>query len=258
MIFQESCPAYTNDNPNNTMTTQKILNTGNNKTSKGEKLGWKTYGIHLAPSKVSGYNVCKWASKGCAMACLNTAGRGMMDVVQQARIKKTRRFFEDKQGFLAQLVDEITKAVRSAERGGYKPCFRLNLTSDIPWERVKIDGENIFQIFTGVQFYDYTKSTERMDAYLAGSLPVNYHLTLSRSEDSDDQQLMTVMDYGGNTAIVFRGMIPETWNGYPVIDADENDLRFLDPQGVVCGLVEKGLAKKDLSGFVLEPQSCAA
>jgi len=182
----------------------------------------------------------------------------MMDVVQQARIKKTRRFFEDRQGFLDQLVDEITKAVRSAERGGYKPCFRLNLTSDIPWERVKIDGENIFQIFTGVQFYDYTKSTERMDAYLAGSLPVNYHLTLSRSEDSDDQQLMTVMDYGGNTAIVFRGMIPETWNGYPVIDADENDLRFLDPQGVVCGLVEKGLAKKDLSGFVLEPQSCAA
>jgi hypothetical protein len=30
-------------------------------------------------------------------------------------------------------------------------------------------------------------------------------------------------------------------------------LRFLDPRGVIVGLVEKGMAKKDATGFVLEP-----
>ena len=35
-------------------------------------------------------------------------------------------------------------------------------------------------------------------------------------------------------------------------DGDESDLRFLDKQGVVVGLIEKGLAKKDSTGFVKE------
>jgi hypothetical protein len=37
-----------------------------------------------------------------------------------------------------------------------------------------------------------------------------------------------------------------------VINGDESDLRFLDKQGVVVGLIEKGLAKKDETGFVQE------
>jgi hypothetical protein len=35
------------------------------------------------------------------------------------------------------------------------------------------------------------------------------------------------------------------------VDGDEDDLRFLDPNNVVVGLVEKGLAKKDNTGFVI-------
>ena len=54
-------------------------------------------------------------------------------------------------------------------------------------------------------------------------------------------------------AAVFRGKLPETWQGRKVVNSDENDLRFLDPQGVICGLSTKGKAKKDLTGFVLEP-----
>ena len=75
---------------------QKILNKGNTKTAKGEKFGWKTFGIHLAPSKLSGYNVCKWASEGCSDACLNISGHGQRESVQIARIKKTKSFFENK------------------------------------------------------------------------------------------------------------------------------------------------------------------
>lgn len=34
-------------------------------------------------------------------------------------------------------------------------------------------------------------------------------------------------------------------------DGDEDDLRFLDDEGVIVGLTAKGDAKKDLSGFVI-------
>ena len=236
---------------------QKILNSGNSKTAKGEKKGWKTFGIHLAPSKVSGFNVCKWASKGCAMACLNTAGRGAMKNVQEARIKKTIRVFKDRKNFMAQLADEITKAAKSAARKQMQSCFRLNLTSDLPWENMKhFDGVSVFEKFKDQIFYDYTKSRKRMEQYLAGELPKNYSLTLSRSEDSSDLELAMILGQGGNVAIVFRGELPKTWNGFEVIDGDDSDLRFLDKKGVVVGLVEKGLAKKDKSGFVVEPLTC--
>ena len=240
-----------------TQKTQKILNSGNSKTAKGEKKGWKTFGIHLAPSKVSGFNVCKWASKGCAMACLNTAGRGAMKNVQEARIKKTIRVFKDRKNFMAQLADEITKAAKSAARKQMQSCFRLNLTSDLPWENMKhFDGVSVFEKFKDQIFYDYTKSVDRMAQYLNGELPSNYSLTLSRSEESNDLEMIATLKSGGNVAVVFRGELPATWNGFKVIDGDDSDLRFLDKKGVVVGLVEKGLAKKDKSGFVVEPSTC--
>ena len=65
-----------------------LLTSGNQKILKGEKLGYITKGIHLAPANLSGYEVCQWRSKGCTMACLNTAGRGQMSSVQDSRVKK--------------------------------------------------------------------------------------------------------------------------------------------------------------------------
>jgi hypothetical protein len=52
-----------------------------------------------------------------------------------------------------------------------------------------------------------------------------------------------------NVAVVFD-KLPETYMGRPVNDADEHDLRFLDPQGTIAGLKAKGRAKKDTTGFV--------
>ena len=226
----------------------KILNSGNAKTVKGEKLGFKTFGIHLSPSDKSGYNSCQWASKGCRMACLDTAGRGNFPNVQSSRVAKTRFFFEDQDGFLSQLRKEITAAIRNAAKNNLTPCFRLNLTSDIPWETT-----GIFEEFPNVQFYDYTKGATRMTAYLSGKLPSNYHLTYSRSErKSDTPKAIAFLQSGGNVAVVFRGQLPTTWQGFPVIDGDESDLRFQDAPSSVIGLVEKGLAKKDETGFVLE------
>ncbi len=93
-----------------------ILNQGNHKTIKGEKYGWKTYGIHLSPNTVSGYNVCFDATTGCIDACLDTAGRGAMPSVQTARTNKTKRFLEDRKGFLTDLWKEVTSAIKSATK----------------------------------------------------------------------------------------------------------------------------------------------
>lgn len=231
----------------------KLLNAGNAKTKKGEKLGYITYGIHLAPHNVSGFNVCSKASAGCSAACLNTAGRGAMKNVQAARIAKTQFFFNDRKAFMEKLWKEIEAAVKSAKRKNLKPCFRLNLTSDLPWEKIKHNGQTVFEAFPQLQFYDYTKHADRMSAFLAGDLPSNYHLTFSRSEEKDNQALSDAfLNSGGTVAAVFRNSLPKTWKGFQVIDGDDTDLRFLDSKNTVVGLVEKGLAKKDETGFVIE------
>ena len=225
----------------------KPLNSGNYKTSKGEKYGWKTYGLHLAPFNISGKNVCASASAGCSTACLNTAGRGIMHSVQDARVKKTRRFFEDRDGFISQLYKEIKSSVKSAAKKQIDSCFRLNLTSDILWERFVVKD------FPQSQFYDYTKHLKRFVRFLEGKLPANYHLTYSRDETTPDTLVKSLCASGGNVAVVFRGKeLPRKWLGIEVIDGDDSDLRFQDGEGKIVGLLEKGLAKKDETGFVVE------
>lgn len=239
----------------------KLLTVGNPKLEKGQSKGYLSFILHLAPAKLSGYNACPSASKGCAAACLNTAGRGgLFPAIQEARIRKTRWFFEDRDTFMAQLVKDVKVGIKLAARKGLVPVFRLNGTSDIRWENIpvsvtrKVFAEipltehfpNIMLAFPDVQFYDYTKLANRRD------LPPNYHLTFSRSEDND-AVLPTI---GHNIAVVFdtpKGKaLPSEYLGRPVIDGDVTDLRFLDAPNVIVGLRGKGKARKgDHNGFVV-------
>jgi hypothetical protein len=228
----------------------KLLTTANAKIRKGEKIGFKTFGIHLAPASLSGFNVCKDASLGCTASCLNTAGMGAFSNVQLARIEKTRLFFKNKTIFLVMLWEEVERAIRSASKKNLTAVFRLNLTSDLPWEKIKLNGQSIFEAFPQVTFYDYTKSPERMTAFLAGEMPQNYHLTFSRSE-TNGAIAESILKSGGNVAMVFRKSLPSQYLGAKVVNGDETDLRFLDGAGKIVGLVEKGKAKKDESGFVI-------
>jgi len=238
-----------------------ILTQGNAKIVKGEELGYVTKGIHFAPASLSGNEVCQWRSKGCTASCLNTAGRGRMNSIQASRIAKTKLFFDKQFDFLAKLSKEISSSIKSATKKGMNSVFRLNLTSDISWESVFFNErqpKTIFDKFPSIQFYDYTKSFKRMCAFLdkpftkdEAKFPSNYHLTFSRSENNDKKCEM-VLAMGGNVAVVFRNQLPKTWKGYEVVNGDSNDLRFLDKQGVVVGLIEKGMAKKDETGFVQE------
>ena len=231
---------------------QTILTQGNAKIVKGEDLGYLTKGIHFSPADKSGHEVCRWRSKGCTKACLDTAGRGVMDFTQNSRIAKTKRFFEDRITFMAQLVKEIGNAIKLATKKEMTAVFRPNLTSDLTWEDIDSgNGKTILDQYPDTQFYDYTKSFGRMAKFLNGDFPSNYHLTFSASEHNQKLVEM-VLAMGGNVAVVFRNQLPATWKGFEVVNGDENDLRFLDKSGVVVGLIEKGLAKKDETGFVQE------
>ena len=224
----------------------KLLNIdANAKTVKGQGRGYMTAILYLAPADESGYEVCPMASAGCRKACLNKAGMGAFSTVQAARIAKTRLYFEDRAAFMAQLVSEVRAFIRKAIKLGLIPVVRLNGTSDIPWERVPVEGKaNIMELFPSVQFYDYTKRHNRRN------LPANYHLTFSLAEDNDGRASAAATN-GANIAVVFRtDKFPTTFMGMPVVDGDADDLRFLDGRGVVVGLKAKGPAKKDTSGFV--------
>jgi hypothetical protein len=249
---------------------KSLLTTGNPKVAKGEKYGVLTAIMHLAPERLSGRNVCPHATAGCRAACLNTAGRGGigldadgLNIIQVARIQRTRYFHQDRAAFLAQLVREIERHERAAKRHGLKPAMRLNGTSDLPWERFPVvrGGQtfpNVFAAFPAITFYDYTKWPARLRPLVA-SIP-NYSLTFSLAENNDERA-MAALDSGMNVAAVFywpkSQPFPATINlsGRKVecIDGDASDLRFTDPiRGGIVALRAKGRGKRDRTGFVRE------
>lgn len=243
---------------------KSLLTLRNLKTAKGEKHGYLTAILHLAPHKLSGRNVCSHASAGCIAACLNTSGRGGigldadgLNVIQVARIRRTRYFTRDRQAFMLDLACEVADHERTALARGLKPCVRLNGTSDLPWENIALGKHaNIMAMFPGVQFYDYTKVPVRLRRR-AASVP-NYHLTFSLSE-SNDSNATEALANGMSVAVamnVRKGQpLPACFklnmHTVHVVDGDLTDLRFLDPKAVIVGLRAKGSrGKADTSGFV--------
>lgn len=221
----------------------------NTKMSKGSGLHdrYLSYILHLAPANVSGHNVCPMASDGCKSACLNTAGRGVFNSVQTARINKTKRLFQDRSAFLDDLFKDLMAVSRKAKREHKIAVVRLNGTSDLNWNTmIYSNGMTLIELFSNIQFYDYTKVWVRFNK----PMPKNYHLTFSRSECNQDKAL-ELLSRGINVAVVFKGTLPETWGGFKVLNGDEHDFRFLDKSGYVVGLTAKGKAKKDVSGFVV-------
>ena len=215
------------------------------KTIKGIKRGYLTGILYLAPHSLSGVNVCPNASPGCIASCLYSAGRGAFSNVQAARMAKTKLLFENRDEFFLRLFISIEALVRRAKREGKVPVVRLNGTSDLPWEKMKIMGDSVMGHFPTLQFYDYTKTLSRV----LGPRLKNYHLTFSASEINEDEQLMA-LDAGYNVATVFKE-VPDVHLGYHVEPGDDTDLRFLDQQGVVISLTPKGRARKLNNGFVV-------
>ncbi len=194
--------------------------------------------------------------------------------IEAARIAKTRRWFNDREEFLEDVYYSIRTVLNSVKAwGGRKPKWlkkmweeagggpltpvvRLNGTSDLAWERVTFQGKTFFDRFPGTQFYDYTKHAARALAFAADKLPRNYHLTFSMGGVSDER-IPEILASGCNVTMVFNGYPPKKMSGpmqvtdahgrkkvivlppTEVIYGDEDDLRFLDPRGVIVGLKYK-------------------
>ncbi len=232
--------------------SKNLLSTNNAKSIKGEKLGYTTYIMYLAPhtQNSKGINLCSHASKGCAKACLFNSGAARFDRVQEGKVNKTEWFLDNRVEFLEKLDAEITviKNKRKHQTSENIPTIRLNGTSDIPFEKFKIrDGKNIFELHPTIQFYDYTKNHIRFEK----ELPSNYHLTFSLSEDNKVKS-MELLNKGFNVAMVFgvknESDLPTTYEGFKVVNGDESDLRFLDEDNVIIGLKYKLLTGKGTKG----------
>jgi len=247
------------------MSNYKLLGVGTNaKTIKGDGSEYLTAILYMTPWKVmvegKAFNSCPMAEQAsCIDACLYSAGRGAFNNVQAARMRKTEWFYRDRVGFMEQLVQDIRKFETYCVKRGIKPCVRLNGTTDIRWENIRpftkdIDGlgDNIFELFPSVQFYDYTKIYNRKTKDI-----FNYHLTWSYSGANVHwayaDKLQDALANGMNVAVVFRKeyKLPE-WRGINVTDGDKDDLRFLDPSNSIVALLAKGKAKKDKTGFVVD------
>lgn len=215
------------------------------KIQKGKKYGIDTYILYLAPSTLSGHNVCALATDECKIGCLNTSGRAKMpklyDRIMGARIKKTQLFYSDRVTFMAQMVKEITMFRNRAKRKNRIFSVRINGTSDLSPEIFKHNGKNLLELFPDVTFYDYTKIPNR---YLLTEKYSNYKITFSYT-GSNWIPAEEILTRGANVAVIFDVIkghaLPEYFNGYRVVDGDITDYRPLDEEGVIIGLRWKNI-----------------
>lgn len=221
------------------------LLSGNTKLSKsGDE--YLLAGLSLAPhtygyeGRVKMKNVCPDATPGCIASCvLHWAGRTVMPDVRNAAARRKELYFKDRPEFIRQLKADVSRVREQAAKHGQIPFIRLNVGSDVHWEKV---CPELFSENPDITFYDYTKNADRV------GLP-NYHLTFSRSERNNG---VNILKRGGNVAVVFNvkydgphhvyGELPRNYHGYKVIDGDLDDIRTpeFDGVGVVVGLRLKG------------------
>ena len=220
------------------------------KTMKSYKHGTMTYCIYLAPANMAGrtnkdsrINVCP-KSEHCRAFCLNTSGHNKRDVlahgikkapINASRIKKTKLFYNDRPLFMRLVVHEINKWLKKAQDSNMDFSVRLNGTSDLSPE-LFVDpdtGLNLLQLFPQVQFYDYTKVYKRTKLMQQYS---NYDLTFSYDGYNWDE-CEKFLNEGGKVAVVFFDeKMPKSYHGFPITDANEYDMRYLDPAKHIMGL----------------------
>jgi hypothetical protein len=224
---------------------RKLLSTANHKQEKGQ--GYRSVGLTLTPRATgrAGRNLCPFATKGCAFSCFAGFDRLAWPQVKRAAVARTLLLGRQPELFKAILKEDIAREL--AQAGNLPLVTRLNVVSDVAWER---EYAELFADFPMVQFMDYTKDISRI---LDSSRPANYQLTFSRSE-VNEADCRRALAAGHNVTVVFRKPpYPSTFWGYPVIDGDRNDFRFLDPSPCIVALKAKGAgARRDATGFVLE------
>ena len=224
------------------------------KIVKNAKIGVNTYIIYLAPANLSGHNVCPFATKECKDGCLASSGRNKMEInsgknrINNARIVKTKLFFEHREFFMDWLFAEINAAEQKSIKDGMEFSVRLNGTSDIDWGKILVNGKNVFDTFSHIQFYDYTKNPNKFN-----NISPNYHLTFSYTGINKTVSTKLI-NKGFNVAVVFNvkkgSELPKTFLNHKVVDGDITDYRPNDGKKVIVGLRWKDIADKKANEFI--------
>jgi hypothetical protein len=225
----------------------RLLSHANHKQAKG--VGYLSVGLTLTPRATAraGRTFCSFATQGCAAACFADHDRLAWPHNKRVAVARTRLLIQNREMFLGMLTNDLIREAARAERLDVRLVCRLNVVSDVPFEQ---EFPELFARFPNVQFMDYTKDVRRL---LNPSRPRHYHLTFSRSE-RNESDCLHVLRAGHNVAVVFRTRpFPRLFWGFPVIDGDATDLRFLDRGPCIVGLRAKGKgARTDGTGFVLD------
>lgn len=247
----------------------------NGKTKKSAGEGVHTIGLALAPHTAHGlshFDVCPRASSECRANCLGTEAGGnrqFPDAALSAKILKTHFIAAHPEHAARIMHHEISKHSIQAKKSGYIPGVRLNVTSDIAWEKF---GKKLISDHPDTQFYDYTKMHNRVLGQDKPDHPKNYHLTLSHTgtghSESNDSHAVHTLNKGHVVAMVYqRGKnVPtpthvedvKTGKRWKVIGGDEDDNTFdrhaqaglhEGKEGVVSGLQLKGVKNENAGHF---------
>ena len=206
----------------------------------GKAAPFRYAGLSLYPDNI----LCAGAkAAGCMADCLSEQGRGRFDNVREARQRKAAYLHNDRAGFLEQLHRELTNFTKLCQRTGERGAVRLNVFSDVKWERYGIP-----QAHPELLFVDYSKQAARL-----GKTPENYKLIFSYSGRPEYRnQNRRAFQTDAPVAVVFRGGFPRMFRGRPVIDGDRDDIANAFATGQIVGLTPKGSARRDRSGFVVD------
>jgi len=252
--------------------SRRPLLSANSKLRKlpGRAGRYRAIGLALAPAAYSGKELCAWRTTACTMAC-NGFWSGMNVTVSTrlALIGRAILFNYFRPFFVAKLRKELESFAKLCRRSHVRPAVRLNVSSDVVYERVLPE---IFRDFPDICFLDYTKALPKH----RHTLPSNYQLCHSFNERTTTADVAAIVAAGRNVVIAFDSAYAPSrglWGALPktvrftddsgrdftlnVVNGDRHDLRLadMDGRGVVVGLHGKsGRARVDGSvsaGFML-------
>lgn len=232
---------------------KKALLTDGKSNTKTAKNSMKSYYLSLQPTDLNSKkeNLCKFSTKECRTACLQFAGRQSFNNVVQSRSRKTEFFVQHRKEFVMKLFGELCDLDIKAQKSGDRMAVRLNLLSDVNWELVfKEFAPRNLNYFHNIQFYDYTKDHLKV---MINKFK-NYDFTLSFSGHNWIHCEEVLKNKVANVAVVFKNVVPSTWNGFTVLNGDQSDERFLEEKGVIVGLkykTPKGV-KYEKTKFVID------
>jgi hypothetical protein len=231
---------------------------------------YRAIGCALAPANYSGRELCRWRTEACTIACNGFwSGMNVTISTRLALIGRALLWNFYREIFAEKLRTELANFAKLCKRTNAIPAVRLNVSSDVVYERLLPD---IFADFPMIRFLDYTKALPRHRE----KLPANYELCHSFNERTTTADVEAIVSAGRNVVIAFDSAYApqrKLWGALPkyvrftdaagrdftlpVINGDRHDLRLvdMDGRGVVVGLHGKsGKRRVDnsvSSGFML-------